>query len=287
MSPVFYCLIGIGALLVGFIAVIAVRTALFRPRSGVKPDEEAMEFDRELVISNLRELVKCRTVSKYSHVDEDDGEFEKLISLLPKLYPHVYEKCTLTYFDDRGLLFRWEGKSHSSPAVLMAHYDVVPVSEEDWEKPPFDGVLEDGVLWGRGTLDTKVTFGSILFSANHLIKEGYEPENDVYFAFSGGEEVNGNGAVHIVKYFEDNHINPAFVLDEGGAVVEGVFPGVKHPCALVGIAEKGLLDLKYTVKSRGGHASAPKPHSPIPTLSSACCKLESHPYKSHLTKPVK
>jgi len=169
----------------------------------------------------------------------------------------------------------------------MAHYDVVPVNEGVWEKPPFEGIIEDGVLWGRGTLDTKVTFGSILFSANHLIEGGFVPENDIYFAFSGGEEVNGPGASHIVDYFEKNGINPALVLDEGGAVVENVFPGVKAPCGLIGIAEKGLLDLEYRVKSNGGHASAPKPHTPVGVLSRACCNVESKPFKSHMTKPVK
>ena len=168
----------------------------------------------------------------------------------------------------------------------MAHYDVVPVNEEDWEKPAFDAVIEDGVIWGRGTLDTKATFNGILFAANHLIEQGFVPENDIYFAFSGGEEINGKGAVNIVDWFENNGIIPALVVDEGGAVVENVFPGVKQPCGLIGIAEKGMLNLEYKVKSNGGHASAPKPHTPVGVLSAACCRVENKPFKSHLTKPV-
>ena len=119
-----------------------------------------------------------------------------------------------------------------------------------------------------------------------LIGEGYVPAQDIYFAFSGGEEVNGLGAVHIVDWFEANHITPALVVDEGGAVVEDVFPGVKQPCGLIGIAEKGMLNVEYKVKSGGGHASAPKPHSPLVALSEACTKIESHPFKAHVTKPV-
>ena len=142
-------------------------------------------------------------------------------------------------------------------------------------------------MWGRGTLDTKVTFNGILFAANSLIGSGFVPEHDIYLAFSGGEEVNGPGAVNVVEWFSQEGITPAFVLDEGGAVVDGVFPGVNDPCALIGIAEKGLMNLKYTVKSDGGHASAPLPHTPVGRLAAACAKVENHPFKCHYTAPVR
>ena len=69
-------------------------------------------------------------------------------------------------------------------------------------------------------------------------------------------------------------------------MVQDVFPGVKQPCGLIGIAEKGMMNVEYTVKSGGGHASAPKPHSPLVALSEACTKIESNPFAAHLTKPV-
>ncbi len=281
-----YVFIALGALVLAFVAVVLVRTFNFKPKAMPTVDESEVSFDKEKVINDLAALVKCKTVSRYDHKDEDDGEFEKLISMLPDLYPEVYKTCELLTFPDRALLYKWEGKKHDNPSVFMAHYDVVPVNEDGWKKPPFDAVIEDNVLWGRGTLDTKMTFSGALFAANHLIKSGFVPENDVYLAFSGGEEVNGLGAVHIVDYFEKNNINPEMVLDEGGAVVEGVFPGLKGACAVIGIAEKGMLDAEYRVKSNGGHASAPKPGTPIPVLAKACTQLEAKPFKAHITKPV-
>ncbi len=286
MHPVFYVLIVLGVLLLAFIAVIVIRALRFNPKTDIRIDGAEISFDEGEAIEALRALVRCRTISYADHTKEDNAEFEKLIALLPELYPNVYKTCTLTTFDGRALLYKWEGKSHDAPSVFMAHYDVVPVSEEGWEKPPFSAEIEDGCIWGRGTLDTKVTFGSALFAANKLIGEGYVPENDIYLAFSGSEEVGGNGARRIVDYFEENGITPALVLDEGGAAVENVFPGVKAPCALIGIAEKGMINLEYSVKSKGGHASAPKKHTPVGTLSKACCRVENHPFKSHMTKPV-
>lgn len=273
-------------LILCFVGVILIRTLLFVPKAQPEPSNEEITFDGEKAIENLRELVRCKTVSYKDSSLEEDGEFQKLIAKLPYLYPNVFTTCSFTELPDRALLFKWEGKNHTEPTVLMAHYDVVPVDESGWEKPPFEAILEDGVIWGRGTLDTKVTFNGVLFSADTLIAEGFVPENDIYFAFSGGEEVNGKGAVNIVDYFEENGIVPTMVVDEGGAVVENVFPGVKLPCAVVGIAEKGMMDVKYSCKSGGGHASAPKPHTPLVELSKACSSIEKNPFKSHLTKPV-
>lgn len=268
------------------LAVLILRALLFHPKAKEQEQPEAISFNAQAAVDALQQLVQCKTVSYNDPALEDDAEFEKLLGLLPKLYPHVFETCTLQELPDRALLFYWRGKSNASPSVMMAHYDVVPVNEDSWDKPPFDGIIEDGVLWGRGTLDTKVTFNGILSAAENLIAQGFVPENDIYFAFSGGEEVNGMGAVNIVNHFAANGIRPALVVDEGGAVVEDVFPGVKEPCGLIGIAEKGMMNVRYTVRSGGGHASAPLPKTPVTTLAKACLRIIQHPFKMHLTKPA-
>jgi len=282
-----YLLIGLGALVILFFAIILIRALAFKPKNNTKilPGEEV--FDKDRAVDCLRELLTCKTISYKDTSLEDNLEFDKLIAKLPTLYPNVWQKCPLLRLPDRALLFKWEGKNHDNPSVMMSHYDVVPVDESGWEKPAFDGIIEDGVLWGRGALDTKVTLNGAMFSADTLIAQGFVPENDVYFAFSGCEETNGNGAVNIVNWFKEQGITPALVVDEGGGVVENVFPGVKVPCGLIGIAEKGLLEVEYVAKSNGGHASAPKPNSPLIAVSKAVCKVENNPFKSHLTKPVK
>ena len=278
-------LILLGILLV-FLAVLVIRALMFTPKPQPAVDETPAEFDKDAAVTALQKLVQCKTISYNDHTLEDDAEFRKLIDMLPELYPAVFATCHMQELPDWGLLLRWEGKRHDAPSVMMAHFDVVPVVEQMWEKPPFAGILEDGVLWGRGTLDTKVTMNGALSAANALIGQGFQPENDVYFAFSGGEEVNGLGAVNIVNYFKEKGITPALVVDEGGGVVENVFPGVKQPCAMIGIAEKGLMNVRYTVHSGGGHASAPLPKSPVTDLAKACRKVVDNPFQMHLTKPV-
>ena len=274
------------ALIAVFVAVIAIRTIRFTPKPQPEISHETFDFDKELCVDALAQLIRCKTVSYNDKSLEDDAEFEKLYALLPKLYPNVFTACTMERVPDRALLFRWPGKTAGDPAVMMAHYDVVPVNEEKWDKPPFAAIIEDGVLWGRGTLDTKVTINGVLSAANYLIGQGFQPKHDIYFAFSGGEEVNGIGAPNIVSYFADNNITPSIVVDEGGAVVENVFPGVKQPCGLIGIAEKGMMNVQYRTLSAGGHASAPKPHTPVGVLAAACKRIEDHPFKAHIEGPA-
>ena len=269
------------------IAFILARAALFLPKKQEETEQGEVSYDGDAAVAALAELIKCRTVSYYDGALEDDGEFEKLIAKLPELYPDAVRTCPMERLPDRALLFKWAGKQEGDASVLMAHYDVVPVEESDWEKPPFDAVIEDGVMWGRGTLDTKVTLNGILSAANELIKQGFQPEHDVYFAFSGGEEVNGQGAAHIVQRFQENGVKPAMVLDEGGGVVENVFPGVTRPCGLIGIAEKGTMNLRLSFAGEGGHASAPEPHTPVGRLAMACVRAEAHPFRAHITRPAR
>ena len=280
----------VGYIMLGLIAVffvvILVRTLHFKPKAQPEVSQESVEFDKDAAIDALGQLIRCKTISYNDHSQEDDAEFEKLISLLPQLYPNVFKICSFDRLPDRALLFKWPGKTPGDPAIMMAHYDVVPVNEATWDKPPFEAIIEDGCMWGRGTLDTKGTFNGVLSAANHLIGQGFQPEHDVYFAFSGGEEVNGKGAPNIVDWFEKNGITPALVVDEGGAVVENVFPGVKQPCGLIGIAEKGMMNAQFKTVSAGGHASAPKPHTPVGVLAKACTRIENHPFPAHMEGPA-
>ena len=273
-------------ILVVLVAVILIRTLLFVPKNQDETSPEAINVDADKATRDLAEMIKCQTISHRNPDEDDEGEFLKFEQLLPKLFPKVYATCSFEKVGNRGLLLRWKGKNPDSPSVFMSHYDVVSVEAADWQKPAFEGILEDGFLWGRGTLDTKGTLNGILQAAEALIAEGFVPNNDVYFAFGGNEEVSGDGSYGIVQLFKQRGITPGLVLDEGGAVCTGVFPGVKKPIALIGTGEKGQLNIQYTVKGGGGHSSSPKANSPIIRLSRACLKVEKSSFKYTLSSPT-
>ena len=244
MPPEIVVLIVACAIFGAFVSFIVARAIMFVPKHTEKREIEKIDADGDRAAYTLSEMIKCKTVSSLKSHEEDEREFLRFEELLPTLFPNVYSTCEYEKASSRAILFRWRGISSDSPTVLMAHYDVVSAVEENWEKPPFDGVIENGVLWGRGALDTKGSLNGILSAAERLIGEGYIPQNDVYFAFGADEETLGTGAIDIVNLFKSRGITPAFVLDEGGAVIENVFPGVSAPCALIGIAEKGIINLE-------------------------------------------
>ena len=276
----------IALILILLILIILIRTLRFKPKAQEPVSDFSVSVDEEKIILHMQEMIRCKTISNRNADLMDMAEFEKFQKLLETQYPHIHERCTLTKLGHTGLLYHLPGKEHSKSIVCMAHYDVVPAEEAAWEKPPFDAVLEDGILWGRGTLDTKGSLLGIVEALEQLLERGFVPACDLYLSFSGDEEVSGGSCPAIVDWFEAQGITPDLVLDEGGAVVDHSFPGYDGMCAMVGIAEKGFMNVKFSMDSQGGHASTPPARQVLGHLSSALLKLEKQPFPCRFTKPV-
>lgn len=222
----------------------------------------------------------------------DPEPFERFIDALPSLYPLVHERLTRERIGEAALLYRWAGSDPagaSTPTVLMAHYDVVPATGEGWEHPPFAGVItetgpdgDEPVLWGRGTIDDKGCAAAILEAVERLLAAGITPRHDVLVSLGDDEEVTGRGARAIVDTLRERGIRPSLVLDEGGAIVSGAFPGVDEPYAVVGVTEKGITTLRLSVDQQGGHAASPPPFSATERLARAILRLNARPARARL-----
>lgn len=272
---------------ISLVIVTVIRAMLFKPVPEAASVKHELILNEEKIVSDIVEMIRCKTISYRDETLIDTSEFEKFRELLAERYPLIHKNCGLERIGKTGLLYHWKGKSHSNPSVLMAHYDVVPAEEKSWEKPAFEGIIENGEIWGRGTLDTKSTLCGIMEAAEYLIERGFVPNQDIYFSFSGEEEIDGETCADIVTELENRGIRPAMVLDEGGAIVERVFPGVDKPCALIGIAEKGSVNIEFTMQSQGGHSSTPPKHTIAGRLAKAMVEIEKHPFRFQLTKPVR
>lgn len=240
--------------------------------------------DDERAIENLRTLIRMPTISFLDDTETDWDQFVAFRQRLAELYPVVHRMLALELLGGHSLLFRWLGTRSDSPTVLMAHYDVVDATDDGWEHPPFaaesTGEGADRVVWGRGAIDDKGAMVAILEAVEHQAGSGFTPAQDLYLSFGHDEETSGSGAGKIVDHLAAQGVRPSLVLDEGGAVVEEIFPGVTKPIAVVGVSEKGILSLRLSVDQRGGHASTPPRHTATVRLARAILRLNRRPFPS-------
>lgn len=271
--------------LVLLLAVVLVGNTLRQGSRQVQvPAIAKLPVDAAAVGQVMAEAVRARTVSGLGNVEATALEFEKLHALLKSRYPLVHATFEREVVGGHSLLYTWKGSdTKAKPIALMAHQDVVPIApgtEALWKKPPFDGVIEGGFVWGRGTLDDKSNVITQLEAAEMLLKAGFKPRRTVYFVFGHDEEVGGRqGVVQIVQLLKQRNVQLDYVLDEGLAVTEGVLPGVKQPLALIGLAEKGSVSLRLIANAPPGHSSMPPAagQSAIGMLSAALAKLDQNP----------
>jgi carboxypeptidase PM20D1 len=233
-------------------------------------------------VSRLQTLLRIPTVSHADDSLTDWAQFDRFIATLAELYPQVHARLDRDLVAGYTLLFRWPGRASAEPSVLMAHYDVVPATDFGWKHPPFAGELsgrgDDELIWGRGTLDNKGAVASILEAVELQLTAGLVPAQDIFLVFTHNEESAGGAAPAVVELLDSRGIRPALVLDEGGAVVEGVFPGVNSPVAVVGVTEKGQADLRLVVEQQGGHASTPPTVTATVRLAKAILRLNARQF---------
>ena len=211
----------------------------------------------------LSKLIKFETVS--SRENKDITKFLEFHELLRETYPNFFNTVECENFDG-SLLLKWKGTDPSlKPVMLMNHHDVVEASGE-WTHPAFSGEIADGKVWGRGTLDTKGGLAMMLQAAEELIKEGFTPKRDTYFVTACTEEVGGEGGDAISRALQERNMSFHMVLDEGGMIMYDPIGGANGTFAMIGVGEKGYLDLKFIAKSNGGHASAPAKDTPLVRL---------------------
>lgn len=156
-----------------------------------------------------------------------------------------------------NLLVRLPGKDRTKrPLLLLNHMDVVPVDASRWKHDPFGAAIENGQMWGRGTLDMKST-GVAQLTALILLKQlNIVPPRDVLFLSDCDEESDGsNGAEWMIK----NHwheLNPEFALDEGGIGSRDLYATGKTVFG-ISVGDKQVLWIKLRASGTSGHASQP------------------------------
>lgn len=237
--------------------------------------------DQHSAAARLGEAIRFPTISSYEKPDAAADALRAMQAHIIKSFPAFHAAAKREVVGQYSLLYTWEGADpKAQPIALLAHQDVVPVApgtEKDWQQPPFDGVIADGFIWGRGSWDDKGNLYSMLEAAEAMAREGFRPKRTIYFAFGHDEEVAGTrGAKAIAALLASRGVKLDFVLDEGLLITEGIMKGLDKPAALIGVAEKGYATLVLTAHATPGHSSMPPRQTAIGMMSAALARLEDH-----------
>ncbi|OIP66881.1 MAG: hypothetical protein COZ07_06645 [Candidatus Infernicultor aquiphilus] len=136
-----------------------------------------------------------------------------------------------------------EGKEERN-ITLCGHLDTVRVIEEDWSKPPFQGLMEEGKMYGRGTADMKGGVAAIIYTLILLKRRGITPQKKVQLALTADEEWGYRGAKTLV---------------DQGFFDQTDFLIITEPTNLqVAVGEKGEIWIKAKFYGKSAHGSTPE-----------------------------
>ena len=313
-------ILGILILLLIFIVVLVVRTLTYNftvIKKNTSDKELVNTAPSEESVRRFAGGIRIPTISTENYDETNFKPFEEFQKYLAESYPEVYKVMEADTVNNHGLLFHWKGKNKDlNPILFLSHYDVVPVVgydpetatvpdtifqfndkplppiesySEKWEYPPFSGAVVNGRIYGRGTLDMKCMLFSLMEGADNLIKEGFQPERDIWFAFGHDEEVSGRqGALKIADEFKKRGLHFDAVYDEGGIIAApgSAIESVQQPIGLVGVGEKGFLTLRLTVKGMGGHSSMPPAKGSLVLAAEIIEKLNSDQFPAQIITPI-
>lgn len=280
-----YVILGVLALIAVLLLIAVIRTFAIKAPEIKDCGTAVTEEEKELCAKKLGDMVRVPTVSK--NENEDLSDFYKFQEVLEELFANVHKTFEKTVLNGT-LLYRWKGKDSSKkPILFMGHQDVVPADDSGWKCPAYSGEVIDGALYGRGSMDCKSTMFVELEALEELIAEGFEPPCDIYLEYSINEETGGDGAASAVRYLKEKGVELAIVIDEGGAVIDRPIGGMDRQYAVIGVTEKGYMDLKISAKGKGGHSSTPPRNSPAARLFAFANEIEKkRPFKKKLIPEV-
>ncbi|PMD06242.1 M20/M25/M40 family metallo-hydrolase [Brevibacterium paucivorans] len=174
-----------------------------------------------------------------------------------------------------NLFARIPGKNPDRPALVVhGHTDVVPADASEWSVDPFEAVIKDGCVWGRGAVDMKDMDAMIVAGVRALVRNNVQPDRDLIIAFFADEEAGSTYGSHwVVK----NHPEVFEGASEAISEVGGYSVDIRGQRAyLVQTAEKGMEWVRLTAHGNAGHGSQINNDNPVVKLAAAVARIGEH-----------
>ncbi|CAI1679284.1 Succinyl-diaminopimelate desuccinylase [Serratia fonticola] len=142
------------------------------------------------VIELAQQLIKRPSLSPH-----DEGCQELMIARL-KAIGFTVEPMN---FGDTQNFWAWRGQG--STLAFAGHTDVVPTGDEkNWDNPPFEPVIRDGMLYGRGAADMKGSLAAMVVAAERFVAANPKHQGRLAFLITSDEEASAtHGTVKVVE----------------------------------------------------------------------------------------
>lgn len=264
----------LGVLLLAVLVLAVVKTARLPKIKKIKVQEDTgAEADIRRAAHRLSRALTFQTTT------ENRQEIDRFIAYLKQEYQEVFSRIHGVFLPEGSVLLCWKAplKPVDNPVLFSGHLDVA-LAGGGWNKKPFGGEDDGTAVWGRGAIDFKGPVIAQLDALQDLLKEGYVPRRDLYFALSTDAKSNGaEEAKRMAEMLKKKKVHFDFVLEQGGYVSSALVNNKAYSAAIVGVAEKGEALFRLTAKGAGGHSGAPKKHTAVGSIAEAVCRIENAP----------
>ncbi|HZU94989.1 MAG TPA: M20/M25/M40 family metallo-hydrolase [Microbacterium sp.] len=185
-----------------------------------------------------------------------------------------------------NVMARVPGRDRSKPALVVhGHLDVVPAVAEDWSVDPFAGIVQDGMLWGRGAVDMKNMNAMILTAVADIIRAGEQPQRDLIVTFFADEENGGvEGSALVVQNKPEWFAGATEAISEVGGYSITVDDRRAY---LLQVGEKAMIWIRLVAKGRAGHGSRLHDDNAVTKLAEAVAAIGRTRWPIHLTDTTK
>ncbi|WP_413353377.1 M20/M25/M40 family metallo-hydrolase [Microbacterium sp. 1P06AB] len=206
------------------------------------------------------------------------GAYLESLGLVPEYYEPIPRRT--------NVVARVPGRNPDKPALILhGHLDVVPAVAADWSVDPFEGVVKDGMLWGRGAVDMKDMNAMILTSVADLLRAGERPERDLILAFFADEENGGvEGSQLVVRDRAEWFAGATEAISEVGGYSIAVGDERAY---LLQVGEKALIWIRLHATGQAGHGSRHHPDNAVTRLAEAVSALGRTGWPIELTSTTR
>lgn len=243
------------------------------------PEEDA--------VSILRDLIRIDTSN--DGTDNGPGEILAAEYVMTVLQQVGYDPELITTTSSRraAVVLRIPGSDPARPALLLhGHLDVVPAVAVDWSVPPFEALIAEEMVWGRGAVDMKDTDAMFLAVVREWARTGYQPPRDVILVFTPDEEAGGRHGAHwLVDHRPEIFRGATEAIGEVGGFSWTIKDDVR--VYLIQTAEKGIAWMRATARGRAGHGSMINNDNAVTELAQAIARVGQHEFTTSVGPTAK